>query len=119
MRSGSTIEALSGLDPAFAKFGASQATETETWDQVALRRYPEVDRIQHVHFSDGDGETYALHYVIGNGNLDLASIVQALKSIDYSGTLTNDMFNNPDLDAGARENLPRVQAVLSELGLNG
>ena len=76
------------------------------------------DRIKHIHFSDGDCQTYALHYVIGNGNLDLTSIVQALQSINYSGTLTNDMFNNPDLDAGARENLPRVQAVLAELGLN-
>lgn len=49
-RPGTTLEGLSELDPAFAKFGASPATDDgETWDQVALRRYPDVESIHHVH----------------------------------------------------------------------
>jgi len=48
-RHGATLEALSGLDPVFAKFGASQATDDATWDEVALRRYPDVEAIEHVH----------------------------------------------------------------------
>lgn len=49
-RPGTTLEGLSELDPAFAKFGASPATDDgETWDQVALRRYPNVESIHHVH----------------------------------------------------------------------
>lgn len=49
-RPGTTLEGLAELDPAFAKFGASPATDDgETWDQVARRRYPEVESIHHVH----------------------------------------------------------------------
>ena len=49
-RAGTTLEGLAELDAVFAKFGASPATESgETWDQVALRRYPDIDAITHVH----------------------------------------------------------------------
>lgn len=51
-RAGTTLEGLSELDAVFAKFGASPAAGAangETWDQVALRRYPDVTAINHVH----------------------------------------------------------------------
>lgn len=49
-RAGTTLEGLGELDAVFARFGGSAATEGgETWDQVALRRYPEVASNNHVH----------------------------------------------------------------------
>ncbi len=48
-RAGTTLEGLAELDAVFAKFGASPAVDSETWDQVALRRYPKVEAINHVH----------------------------------------------------------------------
>ncbi len=49
-RAGTTLEGLAELDSVFAKFGASPATDDgETWDRVALRRYPDVGSIDHVH----------------------------------------------------------------------
>ncbi len=48
-RAGTTLEGLAQLDAVFAKFGASPAIDGETWDHVALRRYPEVEAINHVH----------------------------------------------------------------------
>ncbi len=51
-RAGTTLEGLGELDAVFAKFGAAPAPGTddgETWDQVALRRYPDVASIHHVH----------------------------------------------------------------------
>lgn len=74
-------------------------------------------RIQHVHFSDGDRQTYALHLPLGDGQLDLPQIVAALKEIGFRGTLTNDLFNYPLLEDGARRNADRIRAVEQELGL--
>jgi acetyl-CoA C-acetyltransferase len=49
-RAGTTLEGLAELDAVFAAFGAAAATpDGETWDQVALRRYPDVNTIHHVH----------------------------------------------------------------------
>jgi sugar phosphate isomerase/epimerase len=74
-------------------------------------------RISHIHFSDGDQCTYALHLPIGDGNLDLASVVGALKEIGFRGTLTNDLFNYPLLEDGARRNAEPIRSVENELGL--
>jgi acetyl-CoA C-acetyltransferase len=43
MRPGTTVESLAGLKPAFAKMGEAG------YDAVAARRYPQIDRIDHVH----------------------------------------------------------------------
>ena len=44
LRPESTMESLGALDPAFAKLGADFG-----FDSVAIQRYPEVERINHVH----------------------------------------------------------------------
>jgi acetyl-CoA C-acetyltransferase len=45
-----TLEGLAALEPAFAKMGAAQVgPKGETLDQIALARYPEAGRIEHVH----------------------------------------------------------------------
>jgi acetyl-CoA C-acetyltransferase len=43
VRKASTLEALAGLKPAFAEAGSSG------YDEVALRRYPRLKRVDHVH----------------------------------------------------------------------
>jgi sugar phosphate isomerase/epimerase len=73
-------------------------------------------RIQHLHFSDGDRQTYALHLPLGDGELDLRGIVAALTEIGFKGTLTNDLYNYPLLEDGARRNADRIRAVEAELG---
>ncbi len=74
-------------------------------------------RIMHLHFSDGDRKTYALHLPLGEGELDLPGVVAALKETRFHGTLTNDLFNYPLLEQGARKNAPLVRDVERELGL--
>jgi acetyl-CoA C-acetyltransferase len=44
MRPGTTVESLASLKPAFADMG-----EQYGFDSVAIQRYPEVERIEHVH----------------------------------------------------------------------
>ena len=49
-RPGTTLEGLAQLDPAFAALGAMPlGFNGETPDELALERYPEVGRINHVH----------------------------------------------------------------------
>ncbi len=49
-RAGATIEALAKLEPAFAAMGATPfGANGETLDQLALKRYPDVKSITHVH----------------------------------------------------------------------
>jgi acetyl-CoA C-acetyltransferase len=49
-RAGTTMEALAKLEPAFAALGAAPyGPNGETVDQLALKRYPEVKEIRHVH----------------------------------------------------------------------
>lgn len=74
-------------------------------------------RIQHVHYSDGDCRTYALHLPVGDGCLDLAGATAALKQIGFRGSLTCDMYNYPLLEDGARRNVEPIRAVERELGL--
>jgi len=75
-------------------------------------------RILHVHYSDGDAATYALHLPIGDGVLDLDAIVAALESVGFCGTLTNDLYNYPLLEDGAKRNSPAIRLVEARLGLD-
>lgn len=74
-------------------------------------------RIRHLHFSDGDRRTYALHLPLGDGQLDLPAIIRALQAIPFAGTITNDLFNYPLLEDGARRNAPRIKQVETKLGV--
>jgi len=74
-------------------------------------------RIRHLHFSDGDRKTYALHLPLGDGELDLAAVIAALRRIGYNGTLTNDLYNYPLLEDGARRNAALIRDVEKQLGL--
>lgn len=74
-------------------------------------------RIQHIHFSDGDRQTYALHLALGDGDLDLEGIVSAFQSTNYKGTLTCDVYNNPLLEDCARRSVQRIRDVESALGI--
>ncbi|WP_183506519.1 MULTISPECIES: acetyl-CoA C-acetyltransferase [unclassified Mycolicibacterium] len=49
-RAGTTLEKLAGLPPAFERMGAASLDgENFTFDEICRRRYPEVERIDHVH----------------------------------------------------------------------
>ncbi len=74
-------------------------------------------RIQHLHFSDGDRRTYGLHLPLGEGELDLHGIVDALKAIGFRGALTNDMYGYPLLEEGVRRNAPKIRQLERELGI--
>ena len=74
-------------------------------------------RIQHIHFSDGDCRTYALHLPLEEGELALDAIIENLQEIGFNGTLTSDMYNYPLLEEGAKRNLKRIKEVEEKLGL--
>lgn len=49
-RPGTTAEALAGLSPGFAELGRTLFEGySETFDEMCLRTYPQLDRIEHVH----------------------------------------------------------------------
>ncbi|QYL20039.1 acetyl-CoA C-acetyltransferase [Mycolicibacterium pallens] len=49
-RAGTTLEKLAKLPPAFERMGAARADgENLSFDEICLSRYPEVERIDHVH----------------------------------------------------------------------
>jgi sugar phosphate isomerase/epimerase len=74
-------------------------------------------RIRHVHFADGDLRTYALHLPLGDGALDLEGIIAGLLAIRFDGQLTNDLYNYPLLEDGARRNAARIRDVEARLGI--
>ena len=52
-------------------------------------------RIKMVHFSDGDQRSSELHFPPGRGCLDLKAILQALRSIAFSGRWMLDLYLYP------------------------
>ena len=75
------------------------------------------ERIRHMHYCDGDKETYALHLPFGDGAIDLEAAVEALLDISYAGSLTNDLYSNPMPKDSARRNVEHVREVETRLGL--
>lgn len=72
-RPGTTVESLAGLNPSFEKMGASpMGPNGETLDELALRVYPDVEKINHVH-----------HAGNSSGIVDGAAVV-LLGSEDYA-----------------------------------
>jgi sugar phosphate isomerase/epimerase len=52
-------------------------------------------RIRNIHFSDSDQKTSELHFPPGSGRLDLSSILEAFKKIDYDGSMALDLYGYP------------------------
>jgi acetyl-CoA C-acetyltransferase len=51
-----TLEGLASLEPAFAKLGSKPVGPNgETLDEIALARYPEVEKMNHVHAGNSSG----------------------------------------------------------------
>ena len=49
-RAGTTVESLAGLTPSFAEMGTHRFDRfDETFDEMCLRTYPELDSVDHVH----------------------------------------------------------------------
>jgi len=48
-RTGTTIEKLAGLKPAFAVLGATASPEGPTYDELCVERYPSIRAVEHVH----------------------------------------------------------------------
>ncbi|MDE2855068.1 MAG: sugar phosphate isomerase/epimerase [Chloroflexota bacterium] len=76
-------------------------------------------RIQHLHYSDTDGQTSELHYPPGLGRLNLKAMNQALLDIGFAGTSTLDMYGYPVPEQGYRWGLPIYRQALIEIGLGG
>ncbi|NWF70324.1 MAG: sugar phosphate isomerase/epimerase [Chloroflexi bacterium] len=76
-------------------------------------------RIQHLHYSDTDGQSSELHFPPGRGILDLDAVDAALKAIGFSGTATLDMYGYPLPEQGYRWGLPRFRRALETLGIEG
>ena len=68
-RPGTSLEGLAKLRPAFAEVGAGHAEgESLSFDDVCLKRYPQIDRVEHVHHAGNSSGV-----VDGAGALAVAS----------------------------------------------
>ena len=69
------------------------------------------DRLGHLHISDNNGRADE-HLPVGHGNIDFKSVVRALKSIGYAGTLTLEIFaqDRGELVTGRR----KLEKMLAE-----
>lgn len=74
-------------------------------------------RIKHVHFSDSDTKSSELHFAPGTGCLDLDGIVEALRRIQFTGTMMLDLWLYPFPEDGTRAGVPYLSLVLERLGL--
>jgi acetyl-CoA C-acetyltransferase len=89
-RANTTLEGLAQLEPAFAALGLQMVGfNGETYDQLALQRYPEVQRIEHVHTAgnssgivDGAGAVLVAskEYIVGHG-LKARARIRAMATI--------------------------------------
>jgi len=72
------------------------------------------DRLEHVHIHDnngGDSEDFDIHLCPGEGSIDFERVFQALKSVDYHGTMTLELAPNDSVYKKARC-LTQVQKMI-------
>jgi sugar phosphate isomerase/epimerase len=74
-------------------------------------------RIRHIHFSDSDMESSELHFAAGEGRMDLKALLQAFRAIEYSGTLTVDLYGHPTPIHTARTIRQEVERACEFLGI--
>lgn len=65
------------------------------------------DRVCHVHISDTDGKVEA-HWPIGKGDVDFASVAQALIDIGFEGWSLLETTWMDDPDGGITSSLPKL-----------
>ena len=95
IRPGTSLETLAGLQPSFAMMG-----EMAGFDAVAIDRYPEIERVNHVHHAGNssaivDGAALAL---IGNEEVGKAMNMKPrarMKSVAVYGTDPTIMLTGP------------------------
>jgi sugar phosphate isomerase/epimerase len=75
------------------------------------------NRIRHIHFSDSDMESSELHFVPGEGRMDIKALLHAFKDIGYAGTLTVDLYGHPTPIHAARSTLPQFKRACDLLGI--
>lgn len=66
--------------------------------------------VVHVHLHDYDGEHD--HLPLGDGAIDFAEIVSALKAVGYGGTLCLELAPSPTIEDDYRQSLGRLRALL-------
>jgi len=109
IRPGTTVDTLAGLQPSFAMMG-----QMAGFDAVAIDRYPEIERINHVHHAGNssaivDGAALAL---IGNGEVGKAlnmSPRAKIRAVAVYGTDPTIMLTGP---------APASEKALKQAGMN-
>lgn len=82
-------------------------------DMPHLAVYRLGDRIFHCHFSDNDALTNA-HWRPGAGKIDWRSLLKALKDVGFSGTLSVELEDVPDVATPERAAGPRFEHEMRE-----
>src|ERR1700722_4440073 len=73
-------------------------------------------RIRHIHYADSDMESSELHFAPGEGRMDIDGLLRAFKSIQYSGTLTVDLYGHPIPIRAAKAVAAHVRKACDFLG---
>ena len=73
--------------------------------------------IGHLDFCDSDMETMDLHLAPGTGNMDLDSVVQALRDAFFRGSCKLDLYGCLLPIEGARTGVPHLRNVMDVLGV--
>ncbi|MBN1126789.1 MAG: sugar phosphate isomerase/epimerase [Sedimentisphaerales bacterium] len=77
-------------------------------------------RVGHVHFTDTDGtlrdgDGTSKHLTLGDGKLDLLSLLTELKVQDYDKWIMLDLWRLPDIYRGAYQGKKKLDAMLDRL----
>jgi sugar phosphate isomerase/epimerase len=65
------------------------------------------DRLAHIHIHDNHGEEDE-HLPLGSGKIDFKKVVKWLKLINYSQTITFEVFTSSDDAVRSREHLKKL-----------